>query len=423
MLKSKIVFKTPSNGHYFFGYYDKLQLSKDGSKLLALKVDFIDRVPNKNDKAIIGYFDLNNKDKFVEVSITKAFNWQQGCMLQWLGPEFNNKIIFNDYLDGKFVSIKIDIDSSMKTVYSSPIYSMHPSGKFAVTIDFERHHWCRRGYSYDGNFDQGKNKKIVDGDAIWLIDMEQDLSKKIILLDDIIDNESISNMHNATHYLEHLMFNSTGDRFCFLHRWKIADGGIYARLYSSNLNGTEVSLLSDSGRMSHYAWKDNKYLLAYGGVENKINNLRKYKNILKYFIKPLLPLYHKIVNDNSRISKMVTGDSYLLINTESKDISKVATSISSEDGHPSFSKNGKKDIFITDTYPDPDEGSLANLLAFNLATNEFCLVDQLNSLSEFDNSPLRCDLHPRWSYNGDYVSIDTMNDGVRSCYLYKVSDE
>jgi len=423
MIKSKLVFKTPSDAHYFFGYYDKPQLSKDGSKLLALKVGFIDRVPDKNDIAIIGYFDINKNEKFVEVSTTKSFNWQQGCMLQWVGPEFNNTIIFNDYLNGKFVSIILELDSNKKTVYNKPIYSMHPNGKLAITIDFERHHWCRRGYSYDGDFDASKNKKIVDGDAIWLIDFEKNLSKKIILLQDIINKNSLSNMHNATHYLEHLMFNPTGAKFCFLHRWKIADGGIYARLYSSNIDGTEVSLLSDSGRMSHFAWKDDEYLLAYGGIENKINKLRKYKNVLKYVIKPLLPIYHMIVNDNSRISKMITGDSYLLLNIESKKIRRVASSISSEDGHPSFSKYGKKDIFITDTYPDPDEGSVAKLIAFDLSTNEFSVLNKLNSIPEYDNSPIRCDLHPRWSYYGEYVSIDTMNDGARGCYLYEVSDE
>jgi len=51
------------------------------------------------------------------------------------------------------------------------------------------------------------------------------------------------------------------------------------------------------------------------------------------------------------------------------------------------------------------------------------VIDELDSISEYDNSPIRCDLHPRWSFNGKYVSIDTMNDGVRSSYLYEIYDE
>jgi Tol biopolymer transport system component len=423
MIKSKVVFKTPKDANYFFGYYDKLQLSKDSSKLLALKVDFIDRVPNKNDKAIIGYFDLDNDEKFIEVSTTRSFNWQQGCMLQWLGSDFNNSIIFNDYLDDQFVSVRIDIEFDKKTIYKYPIYSMHPNGKIAITIDFERHHWCRRGYSYDGNFNSNKDKKIVEGDAIWLVDLEQNSSKKIILLQNIINNKPLSNMRNATHYLEHLMFNPSGNRFCFLHRWKIADGGIYARLYSSNLDGTDVYLLNDSGRMSHFGWQDDKHLLAYGGIENKINKLRKYRNILKYVIKPLLPLYHKIVNDNSKLSKAITGDSYLMFVDKTNEVKRVASSISSEDGHPSFSRNGNKNFFVTDTYPDPDEGSIADLIIFDLGKDKEYILTELNSIPEYDNSPIRCDLHPRWSMDGAYISVDTMNDGVRGCYLYRIIND
>ena len=46
----------------------------------------------------------------------------------------------------------------------------------------------------------------------------------------------------------------------------------------------------------------------------------------------------------------------------------------------------------------------------------------LSSLKELDNSPLRCDLHPRLSHDGEYVSIDTLNRGYRQSYLYKILD-
>ena len=48
-------------------------------------------------------------------------------------------------------------------------------------------------------------------------------------------------------------------------------------------------------------------------------------------------------------------------------------------------------------------------------------VDEFNSISKYDHSAIRCDLHPKWSADGRYVSVDTMHDGVRSIYLYDIN--
>ena len=91
-------------------------------------------------------------------------------------------------------------------------------------------------------------------------------------------------MKNATHYLEHLMFNPSGNGFCFLHRWEIEDGGIYARLYTANIKGGEIYLLNDSGRVSHFCWRNNEEIMAWCGLKTAVNHLRKHKNIIKFFI-------------------------------------------------------------------------------------------------------------------------------------------
>ena len=38
----KHIFETPHDGNYYFGYYDKSPFSKDGTKILAIKTNFID---------------------------------------------------------------------------------------------------------------------------------------------------------------------------------------------------------------------------------------------------------------------------------------------------------------------------------------------------------------------------------------------
>ena len=93
-MKAELVFKTPKESHYFFGYFGKFQLNKSNNKLLALKVFDIDNVPSIENFAEIGFFDLSNNE-FITIDKTNSFNWQQGCMLEWLGPSFDFKIIYN----------------------------------------------------------------------------------------------------------------------------------------------------------------------------------------------------------------------------------------------------------------------------------------------------------------------------------------
>ena len=414
------VFTSPTGHHYFFGYYDKSQLNRSSTKLLALQVSFMDRVPDRNDRAIIGYFDLTAEGQpFIEIAQTRTFNWQQGCMLQWLGPDHETRIIYNDLEVGRFVSIIVDLETRERTILPMPVYTVAADGESALCIDHERHHFCRRGYSYDGVVNEEKNREVVHGDGVWQLDVKTGDIRQIIDIKYLIGNRSLSNMKGATHYVEHLMFNPAGTRFCFLHRWKMPEGGIYARLYTADPDGGNIYLLNDSGRMSHYCWRSDREVLAYGGLANPVNKLRRYKRLVRYLFKPILPLYHRIVNDNSALSKALTGDSYLLFKDQSEVRKRVAPQISSEDGHPSFVP-GNQAVFISDTYPDPNEGSVARLLKYDLETGEYDVLVELSSIPEYDDTPIRCDLHPKCSYDGKYVSVDTMDKGVRSVYLYRL---
>lgn len=93
--------------HHWFGYYDKLQFSPDNRYVLGMEVPFEHRSPTPDDTIRIGMVDLQDNDRWIELGETRAWNWQQGCMLQWL-PGDQPEIIWNDRVrDGageRFVS-------------------------------------------------------------------------------------------------------------------------------------------------------------------------------------------------------------------------------------------------------------------------------------------------------------------------------
>ena len=419
-IETKRFFESPDGDNYYFGYFDTPQVSMDDSKILGMKCNSIDRVPDpeRGDIADVGYFDLKNNNNFIKIGTTRSFNWQQGCMLQFCGPDYNEKIIYNDFDGEKYVSKIYDIVKEETSIISEPIYAMFPCGTRALTIDFSRHFWCRRGYSYGNIVNNQKNKDIVEGDGIWLIDLLKNQSIKVIGIEEMINEQHISSMQGSTHYLEHMTINDSGEQFIFLHRWKFEEGGIHSRLYLSDTKDYKYKIINDSGRMSHYCWKDNQNVIGYGGVENRINRLRKNKSLLKSFFRFFLPIYHFFIRDFSKISKKLTGDSYININVVNGGINKIAEDLISDDGHPSFLKG--ENIFFTDTYARSKHNQKPKLIAHDLDSKKSHMLDELGSISELDETPVRCDLHPRVSKSGNIITIDTMDKGCRSIYAYRI---
>lgn len=412
----KRVYETPSDGHYFFGYYDKSPLSNDNSMLLACKASFIDKMPSADEVLDIGYFVWKDSNEFIKLTETHAWNWQQGCMLQWLAPKYDEKIIYNDRVDGQFVTVIFDIKTKEKSFFPMAYYTMSSTGDFALCIDNERHYWFRGGYSYTGICNVDKKKPIDFEDGIWKLDLQSAKLIQIISLRTMLSHKPLSNMIDSVHYFEHLMICPNNNSFCFLHRWQTDDGGIYARLYTANIDGSDLYLLSDSGRMSHFSWRNEKEILAWGAASNPINSLRKYKNIVKYFVKPILPLYHTLVGDRSKIRSVLTGDCYLLFEDKTKNIKKIALNVLREDGHPSFNPQNQN-LFVSDTYERND--SFRELFLFDIEFDKKILLDRLYSMPELDDSPIRCDLHPKWSLDGRYVVVDTTNYKRRSMFIYE----
>lgn len=409
------VFQTPVNGQYFFGYYDKSPLDAGNRRLLAQRASFMNRMVTAGDVLEIGYFDWQESDSFQKMTDTRAWNWQQGCMLQWLGPEHDRRILFNDRRDGRFVAVVRDVESGAETVHPMAVYTVSPQGDRALCIDPERHYWFRPGYNYQGIESASKNTPLDPADGIWLMDLGNGAVRQVINIMTLIETSHLSTMDGGIHYLEHLMYSPSGRRFCFLHRWKMEDGGVYARLYTANADGNDIRLLADSGRMSHFSWLDDEHIVAYGGIRTTLNRLRRNRNLVRLFIRPLLPLYHTIVPRKSSFRKNITGDGYMILDDASGMCRRLAPESLREDGHPTRCP-ADSNLLLSDTYEDADHNREVFLL--DMAEGRKVWHEKLRSIPELDSTGMRCDLHPKWSFDGSYFAVDTQHDGGRGIYLY-----
>lgn len=407
--------------HYFFGYYGKSPWSKDERYAVCLEVDFIDRHPTKDDSANIILINCETGEK-EKIAYTKAWNWQQGCMLQWLGPDFNSRMIFNDRKSGKFISRIIDVKTRKEEEINSPIYDVDSSGKYALSISFEKLNNVREGYGYAGGETEKFRDNISENEGIYLIDLKTNKKRLIISLKDLYNYKHLFSMNNGKHWIDQPVFSPDGKRFCFLHRWDIGNGLFHTRFFTADINGKNLHMFPDSGFYSHFCWKNNEEILMFCSVSESFGNVRKGDLKSKFLLNIIRPVYRKIVPRSIRKRAIPIG--YYLLKDKTKEARKI--DIYNDDGHPSFSPNEK--YVITDTYPDSK--GYRKLILYDWENDKNKILGEFYSIpdkkylnkptKDFGNSPFRVDLHPRWDRKGERVCFDSIHEGKRGVYVVKI---
>ncbi len=253
---------TRSPGHHWFGYYDKLQFDPTSRFVLGMQVQFEHRTPTRDDVITIGMVDLGDKDRWTPLGKSRAWNWQQGCMLQWL-PGSKNKIIWNDRDGDQFVSRIMNVETRDTDTVDYPIYSVQPSGKLAVTPDFRRIADVRPGYGYAGLADPFGDQLVSDRTGIFRVDLESGQAELVTTLADIARLGNIPNDEpGIKHYFNHLLFSPDGNRFIALHRWQYRNGSRLTRMITAAPDGSDVRLVIPNGYASHFIWRDPQHILS-----------------------------------------------------------------------------------------------------------------------------------------------------------------
>ena len=352
----KTAFETPDDGYsYFFGYYDKSPLNIDNTKLLSHRVSFDGRDVKDGDVADIGYFDLSTKE-FIKLDETLAWNWQQGSQLQWLPPKFDEEIIYNSIKDDNFISIIYNIRTNKKRTIPFPIYVVHPNGQEALGINYERHYWCRGGYNYQNIKNKKWDKPYHKEDGIFKIDLEKETVKLIVNIVDVVENNKLSEFETCNNWLEHMMYNPSGDRFMFFHRWN-KDNIDYSRVYTVDSNdGKNIFMYPDVRFYSHYFWKDNNYLSIWtyepknnhSSLIKTSNFIQKSKN-LKVILKPLYKLIKSLLSTKIK-SKIINQSKLLVFKDKTNNYTITGDNVLFGNGHQSWFNN--KILLLNDTYQD-----------------------------------------------------------------------
>lgn len=366
---------------YFFGYYDKSPWDITDRYMLCMSANDTWSDVSPKETADILLIDTekkeDDKDRVKKIAETRAWNVQQSCMLQWLGPDFSSRVLYNDYRDGKYVSVILTLSTMEEKVISAPVYSVSADGKFALTLDFSRLYNLRPGYGYYNVPEKTKGVALPDATAIWKIDLETGEVTPILKYTDFANFQSRPEMkeEGSVHKVNHIMLSPNGKRFMVLYRWFCGQRK-YTRLVTCNVDGMDMYVLSDDDMVSHCFWKNDSEILAF---ENK----------------------HK------------GGPGYYLMKDKTQEYIHCWPQFSN-DGHPSYSPDGS--LIVTDSYPDRARVASINLMDGDETKKENKTIARVFAPFKYDNDT-RCDLHPRWNHAGDKICFDSIFDGHRGLYV------
>lgn len=363
---------------YFFGYYDKCPWDATGRYILCMRAKDTWSKPDPLGEADILIIDTKGAEQPKVLATTHCWNVQQGCMAQWLGPDFSSRVIFNDVREGRYVSVVKEVESGREIILPLPVYSVSSDGKTALSLDFSRLHNLRPGYGYAELPESTKGEALPDSTAIWKMNIESGEITELLKYADFAHFQPRPEMEEkgSVHKVNHLMISPDGKRFMVLYRWFCGQRK-YTRLITCGIDGKDMYLLSDDDMVSHCYWKNDSEILAF---ERKKDG----------------------------------GPGYYLMKDKTQEWTLLWPKLNN-DGHPSYSPVAGN-IVVFDTYPNKarmQEVKVASDL--DVEGNKIKTIARVFAPFKYDNDT-RCDLHPRWSRDGKKVCVDSVFEGHRGLY-------
>lgn len=369
--------------HLFASYYGINSWSKSQRYATVLQTSLKDSIPNGNVAATLGLVDMDNHD-FIPLAETRAWNFQEGCMAHWLGYSPDSLIIYNDILDGKTVSIILNVHTKEKVrVLPHPVSAVSPDGKYAVSINYSRISLTRPDYGYGiVGQDLRADDMYPKDDGLFLMNLRTGQTKLLVSMEDIKNLVPEIKHGDGLEYFCHTLFSRDGTKIFWLAR-AIPERNTTA--FTVDLEGENLRrCFPDGWDGSHYDWLDGDRLM----VTAKFN---------------------------------ATEYSHVLFTIGETDYQRIGNGVIDFDGHGTFSPNGK--WMITDSYPS-DGLNEQRLLLMDLKSNAVLPLGRFRHDLSYESPDrwTRCDLHCRWSPNGDMIGFNSTHSGSRQVYVLKLNE-
>jgi len=374
--------------HLFASYFGINSWSADGRYATVLETEVRDRLPTENDVATLGVVDMRDGNRFLPLTETCCWNFQEAAMAHWLGTAPNSRFIYNDRVDGKFVSVVFDLAARTKRVVPYPVSAVSPDGQWAVSINYARLRLARPDYGYGGNGqDAQAGVTWPEGDGLFLVNLETGMAKLIVPITSVRDRMPPVKDAKALAYFCHTKFSRDGKKIFWLARTvenlesqKVVGRWQTTAFVCDRDGGGVVRCFPDGWGGSHFNWLDGERLL-------------------------VTAQYNRAVW------------SHVLFTVGKDDYVRLGRGLLDFDGHGVFSDDGR--WLATDTYPD--KLNERKLMVMSLSNQAVVPLGVYAVPELYRGQYWRCDLHPRWSSDARMLGFNSVHDGSRQVYVIDVA--
>lgn len=386
--KARAITSGPKD-HLFASYYAINAWSADGRYATVLETDVKGRLPTEADVAVLGVVDAQDGHRFLPLTDTRCWNFQEATMSHWLGTAPQTHFIFNDLVDGKFVSVIFDMTSKTRKIVPYPVSAVSPDGKWAVSINYARLRLTRPDYGYGGDGQNARRDVTWPADdGLWLVNLETGAGKLVVPIASVRDRMPQVKDPAALAYFCHTVFSRDGSKIFWLARSvENLTGQTVVRKWETtsftcNRDGSNVQrCFPDGWGGSHFNWLDGDRLM----VTAKYNDA----------------VY-----------------SHVLFTPGKPDFTRLGRGLLDFDGHGVFSDDGR--WMATDTYPD--KLGERKLMVLRMSDQAVLPLDTYFVPEIYRETYSRCDLHPRWRPDGKMLAFNSTHEGSRQVYVIDITE-
>ena len=215
--------------HFLASYFAIDSWSPDARYMLVLETDLNGRLPEANERCTLGLVDLKDGNRFIPVTTTACWNFQEAAMAHWID---NETFLFNDVRNGKFVTVVMNWKTKAERILPMPVSAVAEDRSWAVSVNYARLSLTRPDYGYAGpGQDPRENVDWPTDDGLWTMDLRTGETKLILsvaqgrhLMPQIrpIDEKKLPKSASVTRhglaYYCHTVISKDGAKIFFLAR-------------------------------------------------------------------------------------------------------------------------------------------------------------------------------------------------------------